>query len=100
ALCQRIPTADEMIEKMGTVAVEPKYDGVRVQIHLTKQNGKVSSVKTFSRNLENTTAMFPELPEIGSEINAQDVILDSEAIGIDLKTQKFISFQETMTRKR
>ena len=36
ALCQRIPTADEMIKKMGEVAVEPKYDGVRVQIHFQK----------------------------------------------------------------
>ncbi len=95
ALCQRIPTADEMIEKMGVVAVEPKYDGVRVQIHF--DNG---SAKTFSRNLENTTAMFPELQEIGHELNAHEVILDSEAVGVDPKTGKLIPFQETMTRKR
>jgi len=96
ALCQRLPTADEMIEKMGTVAVEPKYDGVRVQIHF-KRGAFVSS---FSRNLENTTAMFSELQEIGNELHAQEVILDSEAIGIDLRTGKLIPFQETMTRKR
>lgn len=95
SLCQRIPTADEMIEKMGCVIVEPKYDGERCQIHVSTKG-----VKTFSRNLENTTAMFPELKHIGKQINAHEVILDSEAIGIDPKTGKFIDFQTTMTRKR
>ncbi len=95
ALCQRIPTADEMIKKMGAVSVEPKYDGARVQIHY--QKGVVS---TYSRNLENTTSMFPELAEIGRELHAKEVILDGEAIGIDPKTGAFIPFQETMTRKR
>lgn len=95
SLCQRIPTADEMIEKMGEVSVEPKWDGVRCQIHYTKKG-----VKTFSRNLENTTAMFPELSVIAKELNAKEVILDGEAIGMDPKTGNFIPFQETMTRKR
>lgn len=95
ALCQRIPTADEMIEKMGEVAVEPKYDGVRCQIHYSR-----GVVKTFSRNLENTTAMYPELEKIGDELDATDVILDCEAIGIDEKSGNLATFQETMTRKR
>lgn len=95
SLCQRLPTADEMVKKMGEVAVEPKYDGVRVQIHFEK-----SKVKTFSRNLENTTAMFPELQDVGKQLNAREVILDSEAVGVDPKTGKLIPFQETATRKR
>ncbi len=95
SLCQRLPTADEMINKMGEVAVEPKYDGVRCQIHFQK-----SGVKTFSRNLENTTAMFPELQKIGRQLHAHDVILDSEAVGMDPATGKLIPFQETSTRKR
>lgn len=93
-LCQRLPNADEMIKKMGEVAVEPKYDGVRVQIHYKK--GKVT---TFSRNLENTTTMFSELSKIGQELNAYEVILDCEAVGMD-KQGKLVSFQETTTRKR
>ena len=96
SLCARLPNADEMIKKMGEVAVEPKYDGVRVQIHF-KRGMFVSS---YSRNLENTTAMFPELDEIGSELAADEVILDSEAIGYDKVHDTLISFQETMTRKR
>ncbi len=102
SLCQRLPTADEMINKMGKVAVEPKYDGVRVQIHYQNSNLKtqISKVKTFSRNLENTTAMFSELESMGNQIRADEVILDSEAVGLDPKTGKIIPFQETMTRKR
>lgn len=96
ALCQRIPTADEMIKKMGTVAVEPKYDGVRCQIHWKKKG----FVKSFSRNLEQTTQMFPELMDIEKQLNADEVILDSEAVGIDPVTGKILPFQETTTRKR
>lgn len=99
-LCQRLPNADEMIKKMGTVAVEPKYDGVRVQIHFKKNSGSQPEVKTYSRNLENTTEMFAELTFVGPEIHAHDVILDCEAVGLDAKTGKLVSFQETTTRKR
>lgn len=95
ALCQRITTSDEMIKKMGKVAVEPKYDGVRIQIHVARD-----FVRTFSRNLENTTEMFPELDEVRKELNAKEVILDGEAVGYDAKTGRLFSFQETTTRKR
>jgi len=127
SLCQRLPTASEMIKKMGTVCVEPKYDGVRVQIHVKKSKIKTShfakasrdkqkfplrpseksqcfegqaNVRTFSRNLEDTTAMFPELEDGRNQLDAQEVILDSEAVGIDPKTGDIVSFQETTTRKR
>jgi DNA ligase-1 len=94
-LCQRLPTAQEMVEKMGEVSVEPKFDGVRVQIHLNK--GKIT---TYSRNLEVTTAMFPELEEIAPSIDAESVILDAEAVGVNPKTGDLLPFQETTTRKR
>ena len=98
-LCQRLPSADQMIAKMGRVAVEPKYDGERVQIHFQKRNGRVS-VESFSRNLENISEMFPELQQIGTQLKARNVILDSEAVGVDARTGKLIPFQTTMTRKR
>jgi len=95
ALCQRLPTADEMIEKMGQVAVEPKYDGMRVQIHYNK-----NITQSFSRNLEYTTQMFPELNDIDCQISAESVILDSEVVVVDGKSGKIMPFQETTTRKR
>lgn len=102
SLCARLPNADEMIKKMGEVAVEPKYDGVRVQIHYRRQGtgDKGQEVRSFSRNLENTTDMFPELQDIGPELNAHEVILDCEAVGYDKAHDRLISFQETVTRKR
>jgi DNA ligase 1 len=101
ALCQRLKTADEMIEKMGRVIAEPKFDGTRVQIHIrrTVDSGQWI-VKTFTRNLDETTAMFPELPGVLGAIEANDVILDSEAVGYNPKTGAIIPFQETITRKR
>jgi len=96
ALCQRLKTAEEMIAKMGKVAVEPKWDGTRVQIHY-KAGGEI---KAFTRNMDEVTHMFPELKEIEKQIEAKEVIIDSEAVGIDPNTKKLLSFQQTIVRKR
>lgn len=99
ALCQRLPTADEMIEKMGEVEVEPKFDGIRVQIHYSAtSNGP--SIRTYSRNLEDTTYMYPELKKMAGQVTASEMILDAEAVGIDPETGKLLPFQQTTTRKR
>lgn len=101
ALCQRLNSAKEIIEKMETVIVEPKYDGLRVQIHFSR-NGfdDGSNVRAFTRNLDEVTHMFPELLALGEVLTIDDCILDSEAIGYDPKTEKLLPFQETITRKR
>ncbi len=96
ALAQRLGTVEEMLEKMGTVALEPKYDGTRLLLH----KGRFG-VRIFTRNLENVTAMFPDVAEaLVSEVFAKEVILDSEGIGVDPKTGKYLPFQETIQRKR
>lgn len=115
ALAQRLPTADEMIAKMGKVTVEPKYDGTRVQIHFSRSEKSVKKesqeglfekekpdawVRTFTRNLDESSAMFPELENIGAQIKAQEVILDAEAVGFDPKSGQLVPFQLTITRKR
>jgi len=97
ALCQRLPTPEEMIEKMGLVAAEPKFDGTRLQVHFRRPD----LVAIFTRNLENVTAMFPDVVEgVKKEVKAKEAILDGEAIGFDPKTGKFLPFQETIKRKR
>ena len=97
ALCQRLPTPEEMIEKMGLVAAEPKFDGTRLQVHFRRPD----LVAIFTRNLENVTAMFPDVVEgVKKEVKAKEAILDGEAIGFDQKTGKFLPFQETIKRKR
>ncbi|HZZ98548.1 MAG TPA: ATP-dependent DNA ligase [Candidatus Saccharimonadia bacterium] len=99
ALCQRLKTAQEMIDKMGKVYVEPKYDGTRVLIHISK-NGKQWQIRTFTRNLEESSGMFPELKTALDDINADEVILDSEAVGYDAENDKLLPFQQTIQRKR
>lgn len=112
ALAQRLRSADEMIEKMGIVYVEPKYDGTRVQIHFrragfgVKETGGLFApepatlVKTFTRNLDESSNQFPELATIADHLKAEDVVLDAEAVGYDSKTGKLVPFQLTITRKR
>lgn len=96
-LAQRLKSPDEMIEKMGEVSVEPKFDGLRALIHYNKEK---NILKIFTRNLNEVTEMFPEVQEIGKYINAKSAILDSEAIGVDPKTERIVDFQKTISRKR
>lgn len=101
ALCQRLNTAAAIIEKMGEVAAEQKYDGTRVQIHFKRKGfDDGSRVKTFTRNLEENSRMFPELFEMGDWVKGDEAVFDSEAVGIDIKTGKILPFQMMITRKR
>lgn len=100
SLAERLPSAEKILEKVGSeVAVEPKYDGFRSQVHIFHEKGK-KKVVLFSRNLENTTEMFPDVVEAVSKIKVEEAIFDGEAIGYDPKTEKFLPFQETISRKR
>ncbi len=106
ALAQRLGTVEEMLEKAGSekegVALEPKYDGERLQLHMgaVRDLGDMG-VRIFTRSLENVTHMFPEIVEAAKkEVKTREAILDSEGVGIDPKTGKFVPFQETIKRKR
>ena len=100
-LCQRLNSAQEIIDKMGQVIAEPKYDGLRMQIHVNKRgftDGKI--VKAFTRNLEEVSYMFPELSELVEHVQVATAVFDSEAVGIHPQTGQFFAFQETISRKR
>jgi DNA ligase-1 len=96
ALAQRLPSAERIIQRLGTVQVEPKYDGFRLQLH---RDG--ARVWLFSRRLENVTAMFPELAGAARrQLRSRRAIIEGEAVGYDPHTGEFLPFQLTMTRKR
>ncbi len=95
-LAQRLKSTTEMIKKMGEVAVEPKFDGLRALIHFKK--GK--PVKVFTRNLNDVGEMFTEIQDMGKYVNANELILDSEAVGVDPKTERIMDFQKTIQRRR
>ena len=96
-LCERITDPNAVLEKYGGRAhAQYKFDGLRVQIH---KQGK--SVRLFSRNLEETTAMFPDIIEgVISQVKADSVILDSEALAFNPQSDEFLPFQETTKRRR
>ena len=93
---QRLPTPQEIIDKIGKGIVEPKYDGFRLQVHY-----KNKKVKLFSRNLDDVTYMYPDIIEgIRKEVKAKEIIFEGEAIGFDPHSGSFLPFQETVQRKR
>src|SRR5438552_4572334 len=94
-LAERLPNPEAVIKKLGTVGVQPKYDGLRVQIHKD-----ANEVKIFSRNLESMTEMFPELVAAASELDVDSVILDGEAIAYDAESEEYVPFQETTAPRR
>jgi DNA ligase-1 len=94
-LAERLPNPEAVIKKLGTVGVQPKYDGLRVQIH--KDSDRIS---IFSRNLESMTEMFPELVAAASRLKVKTVILDGEAIAYDPDSEEYVPFQETTARRR
>jgi ATP-dependent DNA ligase I len=89
--------AKEAFESVGKPAlVEYKFDGFRLQIHKDS-----NQVKLFTRRLENVTKQFKELiPIIKSHVKAKSFIIDSEVIGYDVKTGKYLPFQHISQRIR
>jgi DNA ligase-1 len=95
ALCERLPSSEDIITKMGRVAIEAKYDGFRCQVH--KDGDKI---EIFSRNLERTTEMFPEIREAAKKLKAKSAIFEGEALAYNEATGELFPFQVTMQRKR
>ena len=100
ALCQRLNSSTDIIEKMNTVIAEPKYDGLRIQIHIHRIDHESVRVMAFTRSLENVSAMFPELWQFARSVKIKEAIFDSEAVGFNAQTGKMLPFQETMSRRR
>ncbi len=96
AKAERLSSGEEIINKIGECAIEPKFDGFRLQAHL--KNGKV---KLITRNLEEVTFMYPDVVEgIQKQIKAKEAIFEGEAIAYNPETGEFLPFQITTQRKR
>ncbi|MFH0773744.1 MAG: ATP-dependent DNA ligase [bacterium] len=95
---ERLSSGEEIVKQIGTCAIEPKYDGFRLQIHYKKKSGEV---RLFSRNLEDVSYMYPDIiMGVQQEIEAEEIIFEGEAIGYNPLTHIFLPFQETVQRKR
>lgn len=95
-LCERLISAEKILEKLnGTGSAEYKYDGLRIQAH-------ISSIGTFlfSRRLENITLQFPDIIEaLGTTINAREAVVEGECIAVDPNTGEMQPFQVVTQRR-
>ncbi len=96
-LADRVKSEAEAIEKLGNeFAAEYKLDGERVQLHV-----EGDKVALFSRSLENIESYYPDIIEkIPKNIQADNIILEAEAVAINENTGEFLPFQELMHRRR
>ncbi len=129
-LVERVGSFNEVIERFqDKIILQPKFDGIRCQIHkwpkgsqkekeelsvwrtyiqkeeavvgLFSSKGEFSSeVRLFTRNLEDVTEMFPEIVDAARDLPEDSFILDSEIVGWDYQKDHFMSYQETMQRRR
>jgi DNA ligase 1 len=105
ARAERVPLPEVIFEKIGACAIEPKYDGFRLQIHVLKcskvGDGHTRPVHIYSRNMEDVAFMYPDIVAAAlKELGTHEVIIEGEAIGYDPKTDHYLPFQETVQRKR
>ncbi|HII88403.1 TPA: ATP-dependent DNA ligase, partial [Candidatus Woesearchaeota archaeon] len=94
-LCQKAKDMEEAFEMVGKpAAFEFKYDGFRLLVHK-----KGDQIWLFTRRLENVSKQFPEVVKYIKEgIKAEVVVLDSEAVGYDAKTGRYLPFQNISQR--
>jgi DNA ligase-1 len=95
-LCERLPSAQEILDKLGGVAAaEYKYDGLRVQAHVTTK-----WVRLFSRRLENITDQFPDVANlIKKSVKAKEAIVEGECVAVDPNTGDMLPFQVISQRR-
>ncbi|MCA9390530.1 DNA ligase, partial [candidate division WWE3 bacterium] len=89
AQSERLPTPEKIIDKLEQFAIEPKMDGFRAQIHVWG-SGQDRTARIFSRNLNETTEMFPEIIEAIKLLPIESGIFDSEAIAYNPETGEFL----------
>lgn len=101
ARAERLSSGQEIIDKIGECAVEPKFDGFRLQAHFDSSQKKGEQVKLYTRNLEEVTFMYPDVSRgIEEQVKAKEAIFEGEAIAYNPQTNEYLPFQLTSQRKR
>lgn len=93
---ERLKTVAEILEKHdGRSAVEYKYDGLRLQCHVSPDG-----VRLFSRRLEELTDQFPDVQRfLADALRGPPCIVEGEVLAIDLATDRLRPFQEISRRR-
>lgn len=97
-LAQRVKDLAEVPEHIpGAVYVEYKYDGERVQAHLSREG----DIVLYSRRQENITHQYPEIIKaLRTSFQRKGAILEGEVVAVDADTGKLKDFQTLMQRRR
>ncbi|MDS0298876.1 ATP-dependent DNA ligase [Halogeometricum sp. S1BR25-6] len=93
AMLAQAGTVTDALDEWGAVAVERKFDGARVQVHVDggtdeggandEDDGDDVSVSVFSRNMDDVTDALPEIAEFAAEHVEAPAILDGEVVAVD-----------------
>ncbi|MAG37872.1 DNA ligase [Candidatus Pacearchaeota archaeon] len=94
----KVTDMDKAFEIVGRpAALEHKYDGFRVII--SKSND--GEVKLFTRKLEEVTKQFPDVVSVvKTKVKGRSFVLDSEVVGFDSKTGRYMPFESISQRIR
>ena len=92
----KVTDMKEAFRICGTpLAVEHKYDGFRVLVNKDEKG----NVSLFTRRLENVTSQFPDVVEVVKKyVKANSFILDSEVVGFDPRTKRYLPFEAISQR--
>ncbi|TMI52916.1 ATP-dependent DNA ligase [Candidatus Bathyarchaeota archaeon] len=95
-LAERLSEAKAILAKMnGECAAEYKYDGLRIQAHLSPKGTTL-----FSRRLENITGQFPDVQQLlKNNLEETELILEGEAVPVDSATGELLPFQLISQRR-
>ena len=95
-LAQRVKSIQEILDKIqGKMAVEEKYDGERMQVHI-----KGKKIKIYSRRMDDITAQFPDVAAaIKRQVKCKSCVIEGECCAVD-KSGKLLPFQTLMQRRR
>lgn len=96
-LAERLPSLGEIMERMGgRCGMEFKYDGMRAQIHVSKEAARI-----YSRRLENLTDNFPDICDrLRKNLKGKEAIIEGECVAVDPKDGSILPFQNVTHRRR
>ncbi|CAN5586566.1 ATP-dependent DNA ligase [soil metagenome] len=91
-LASTAASVTEAVEAIGGSSVEWKLDGIRIQAH---KDG--NEVRIYTRNLNDITERLAEVVAIVRGLPADTLVLDGEALVVDLAGRP-VAFQDTASR--
>ena len=95
-LAERLASPEEILERLdGRAAFEYKYDGVRVQAHISKDGTRL-----YSRRLDDLTPQFPDVVSaLEGSFQGDEAIVEGECVPVDINTGEMLPFQEVSHRR-